>query len=89
MKKYMLLIEGMPAYFDGQQIVFANRNYRGAGVKVSQMYDSRVEAAKVFKKSRDYRKSKGYIDGYSYLSIPIDIDLTTKQLNKSERGKNV
>ena len=73
MKKYMILIDGKPAIFDGGQLVYAGTNYRGAGVKISQMYNSRQKAKSIMLKSKKYREANGW-KVFDYGSIPIILD---------------
>lgn len=69
--KYMHLLEGHPAFFDGDQICFAGR-----GCLLSSMLrDSLTQIRKEQKLSDAFRKEHGWRDfktGYGHLRIKID-----------------
>ena len=73
----MATIEGSPATFvqfdkDGGQLCYARTHYKGAGVKESQMYDTRAQVTKVINKTIAWREKKGYRnDRIRYGSLPI------------------
>jgi len=72
--KYLLTIDGRPAYFIQGQICFARTAYRGAGIKESELVDSTREARKLIKKSIEYREAnKWQTDGDRYGYIPIKL----------------
>lgn len=72
--KYLLTLDGKPAYFIGGQICYARTHYRGAGVKESELCSTTREARQLIKKSIEYREQEGFsIDKLEYGYIPIKI----------------
>lgn len=55
MTKYMHLLEGRPAYYDGHQVCFAQRS-----MKVSEMCDSLYQIKKEWEKGEQWRIDQGF-----------------------------
>lgn len=72
--KYMLTIDGKPAYFIGGQICFARTSYRGAGIKESELVDTPREARRLIRETLDYRTQEGWdVKNERYGYIPIKL----------------
>lgn len=67
-EKYMHLIDGEPARFDGEQICYADK--RRFPVK---LVDSLIQIRKEQRKSKAYRKAHGFhdSDGYGYAKVIV------------------
>lgn len=60
-KKYMHLINGVPAFFEGQI------TYAGKYIKESMMVDTLAEIKAQQMVSREYRKDKGWDDAKDFI----------------------
>lgn len=70
MNKYMHLIDSRPAFYDGEQICFAND-----GTTTSELFvDSLKRIRKEKRMTIDFRTKCGFelIDDYSYLRVKVD-----------------
>lgn len=81
--KYLLTINGHPAYFIGGQICYARIKYRGSGVKESELANSPRHVRQLVEKTIKYRRSQNFIRSdadeiverhkYGYLPIRLGV----------------